>query len=388
MSDELLADVIRELPDLAGELGLSAPHPGPPPQRGEGDCLPHLGPPQLSGQGDRAPHPGPAGVVAEREAMVEALKAAAGVLGEDLTVHEFLRHSGYSRNKIYRRFGSFTAMRVAAGLRPAADRRGKFGYQKEHVLAEAKRFFSSRAEGERVSQRQFRQATGISDNVVCRLFGTWTDLVRSAAPNRSVRPPRYSREEMLAEGRRAIEKLGPDATFDEFFGAVSYSPAPVNREFGGWMKFREELGLPPRSGKHRRVVHTHESVLERFEKFAGMYGEEGTMEQFYSLTGISPPVVRRLFGSWGDLRRLLNLPARKRRLVSDEELLEQLAGLQRRLRRFPTAAEVNRLCRTSWGTLRQRFGNKRAIVQALVEFLRRERGGPQTAATAAAAGGR
>jgi len=137
-----------------------------------------------------------------------------------------------------------------------------------------------------------------------------------------------------------------------------------------------------------RKKWTAQEILERVRGVAAEMGAGVTLRVFLAESGVPESQMRRQFGTWEALRRQAGLSAadRDRRRVSDEELLREYHRLWGRLRRTPSAGELDRLGRYSARTYYTRFGRRKQVRRAfhdwMLQFDRMEQGAADSAGVA------
>ncbi len=190
--------------------------------------------------------------------------------------------------------------------------------------------------------------------------------MNAAKPSRSRKVNREQRRrELIAALRELAAAEGPDVTKRQFAKHLGRSEPYVVAYFDSWCDLREAAGLP----RKRRVGYSPETLVDTLVETETSYGKPVSRRRFYHLTGISPSICDRVFGSWREFREAAGLkevatpgvPAK----YSRDELLrlmrEQIPDLGRQMTRnqFAKAAGVSvftidRL--GNWGALRKELG--------------------------------
>jgi AcrR family transcriptional regulator len=111
--------------------------------------------------------------VHSRESLLALLHKLAGRIGEDITLREFVHHTGISTQPIERVFGGWRAFKAAAGL----GKHRKPGLPLQHTAASVRqRIEQLLAESEgSLTLHDFIEQTGISGEVIHR-HGGWSRL--------------------------------------------------------------------------------------------------------------------------------------------------------------------------------------------------------------------
>ncbi|SFI87556.1 homing endonuclease associated repeat-containing protein [Planctomicrobium piriforme] len=98
-----------------------------------------------------------------------------------------------------------------------------------------------------------------------------------------------------------------------------------------------------------------------------------TFESFLRAGPFSRRQILSAFGSWTKLRSAAGLASRNPSVrITDDQLLQALANLQQRLRRFPTQADIDRLSGFGSQTYRRRFGSISELSAPLNAFMSRK----------------
>lgn len=181
---------------------------------------------------------------------------------------------------------------------------------------------------------------------------------------------RYTDEFLLEAGREAIAQYGERLTQFDFCRETGVSAIVIRDRFGGWLAFRERLGLSPRRLLGTRLrQHSREAIIEKLEWAARKRGVDITLEEFAQLTGISSATVYRYFRGWPDLRTCADLPTdgKPKKCYSDDALLQQVHRVAQLVGRMPTVEDFKQYGHAATSTLRKRFGPEWKWVQLRYE---------------------
>lgn len=145
--------------------------------------------------------------VHSRESLLARLHTLAGQIGEDITLREFVHHTGISTQPIERVFGGWRAFKTAAGL----DEHRKPGLPPVHTARSVRdRIEELLAEHEgALTLHDFIEKTGIGGEVIHR-HGGWSRLRQELGYlPRGQRPWLAANDEM----RSVLEQLFPPEHF-------------------------------------------------------------------------------------------------------------------------------------------------------------------------------
>ncbi|MDZ4685251.1 MAG: hypothetical protein SH850_09180 [Planctomycetaceae bacterium] len=114
------------------------------------------------------------------------------------------------------------------------------------------------------------------------------------------------------------------------------------------------------AGKQQRrgQLFTAAEILHAVRMMHLKHGEPLTYHRFCRYSGVPGYQVYQHFKSWHDVREQADLPrvATSSRRIPEEAVLEVFDSVVRKLRRFPTPAEFERLGSLSYHTLWRRIG--------------------------------
>ena len=183
---------------------------------------------------------------------------------------------------------------------------------------------------------------------------------------------RWTDADVIDAVDRLVGEVGPGLTQHEFCRRTGISQSLICRRFGGWLRLREQLGIPRHPAKARVLrVHYREDLVAKVQELAELRGEDITQWEFCEYARCSNVSIHRYCGGWQALRVQAGLPPRvagKKRLA-DAELLAEVHRVTEWLGRFPTAGEYRRMGGTSLSAVVDRFGRWSCVQQRVASFL-------------------
>ena len=192
-----------------------------------------------------------------------------------------------------------------------AGKRNRSLDERRAAMAAALRGVAERV-GPDVTVARFYQETGITDRAIYQLFENWAALRVAAGLPAEVKRGRrtYSREGLLATLKETAAECGEDVSMNEFVSRTGVAAATVRRLFGSWTAFKESAGLTKARRPGPRPRFTREELLGHLRRLVDERGDV-TLAAFCRELEISTQTLNRV-GTWTELRRELKLPRRAR----------------------------------------------------------------------------
>lgn len=180
----------------------------------------------------------------KHQKLLDAVRKLAARVGPNLTLAQFSRLSGRPTSQVYRWFGSWGAVRIAAGLPQRVNLRECLAsYTRDEVLEAMQQ--SVETEGASLSQATFCQRTGISPGPIKRIFGSWGELRRAVGldpQTPTTSRPRFTHDELIAQLKQTVAQNG-DVTLFQFCQTLGASRQVIYRH-SSWTDLREAADLP------------------------------------------------------------------------------------------------------------------------------------------------
>ena len=162
--------------------------------------------------------------------LLDDLRRVAQVTGKRyIQQQDYERHGRFNRDTIQRRFGSWKAAHVQAGLaaegRPAATR--------ESLIEDLQRVAKTLGKAVLTLPEYSQHGTWSSGNPFVRVFGGWIPALKAAGL--SPGSDRITDEELFENMEAVWTKLGRQPSYSEFCPPISrYSRGTYGARFGGW----------------------------------------------------------------------------------------------------------------------------------------------------------
>lgn len=168
-----------------------------------------------------------------RSEMLEAAERLAREYGESLTITAFRRETGWSQWAIFDLFGNWKNLRLAVGLTPEAPR-ARNRVSREAIVALARR--EAERLGEKLTERAFLAATGLSGRVVADRFGSWGALRQLVGLQRRARVTRrITQDEAIADLYQAWRRTGDLPKYHQHrWRGGKISASAIRECFGQW----------------------------------------------------------------------------------------------------------------------------------------------------------
>jgi hypothetical protein len=188
------------------------------------------------------------------------------------------------------------------------------------------------------------------------------------------RNTRYFDDEVLDRVRELVAQHGDHLTLNAFCRATGMGATTIQSRYGGWLALRALAGLEVRkSALVRGRVHSADELVAKLHAAANQFGPHIKLMQFCGFAGVSSTTIERYCGGWRQLRTLAGLKstARRRKDLSELDLLFELHRVAVKLRRFPTVQELDRQGRFAYVTYHARFQSLDALRRRYEGFVRR-----------------
>lgn len=177
--------------------------------------------------------------------VIAAFQTALKTHGPRLSLQTFSLESGISERVIYSRCGSWTKLRLSAGLPPRANigqpksARSHADHVKPHVtpaqILDRLRAII-REHGENIAFTRFCKLTQYSQRTVVTRFGSWSNLRRAAGLEPYARTPaRFTRDQLLDDLLQVYHRSGADPRpYSYRFHGGQVSTITIRVHFGSW----------------------------------------------------------------------------------------------------------------------------------------------------------
>jgi hypothetical protein len=176
-----------------------------------------------------------------RQEVLKRAEELAREYGESLTLTAFMRETGIWQSVIFDLFGNWKNLRTAVGLTPEAPR-ARNKVTKERILELMRE--QAAIHGERLTERLFREATGLSERVITDRFGSWGKLRQAVglSPRAKTRQPQYTEEEIIEDLYRVYRSTRQmPRSYRYRFDGGRICPGTIQQRFGSWSAACEAL---------------------------------------------------------------------------------------------------------------------------------------------------
>ena len=305
------------------------------------------------------------------EELIQVGRELVGEYGPELTQMQFCTEAGCSPGVVVRRFGSWGRFRMQLGL-GRRDRRGSRREYSDEELFEALREAATE-HGPDLSIAEFTLHTGRSHQLVYTRFGSWDAFRAAAGLPAKVGVRKYTKGELIAQGRAAYQAFGCNLTLGDFVRHTGIPTTTLYRRFRTWEEFRECFAAAARNpGNGRLRKYTREGLIELIRRVAEQAGSGLTKKEFIRRTGIADGTISRHFRTWAEARDCADLPpyVRAAQRYSDEFLLEDFGRVAGLVRGMPTRSDYKQCGTAAVETLIKRFGETWEDVQDRYERYR------------------
>jgi len=171
--------------------------------------------------------------------IIKDIKSVVQELEKIPSKAEYSKHGNFTAQTAYKKFGSWTAAREAAGLEGGPT---KNEYVPEtDVIEDLKRVAEEIDESP--SQEQYNQHGEFSEGVVHARFETWNDGLEAAGLETT--PKRVTTEEYIQDIQKVAEKTGHTPSQLEYRKHGEYQVFGIQERFGSWNNAVRKAGYEP-----------------------------------------------------------------------------------------------------------------------------------------------
>ncbi len=181
----------------------------------------------------------------------------------------------------------------------------------------------------------------------------------------------YTREKLLNTARMLASVYGESLTLTAFRRETGLSQHLIFDLCGSWTQVRIDIGLTPQAPRAHPKFNI-EQLKEMLRKAVDEHGPNLSEARFCRLTGISPSMITRRCGTWGQLRESIGISSRASMGLqyTDLQVMEDLFQVICRCRRFPPFHQYKRLGgKIAAETIRDRYGSWPLTQNAFENYL-------------------
>lgn len=204
--------------------------------------------------------------------------------------------------------------------------------------------------------KTYKQHGKHSEATIIKYFGNWSNLLE-VINIKPIHRRNISKEDILQDITKVFNTTN-NTTRENYLKYGSYSRAPIIRLFGSWNNVLSELNMDININKNI----TKEEVLEDILKHIAQYPNITALE-YRKIGKYSQSVIDRIFGSWTNLKKQLDLPIDKR-FISDEEIFQNVKELYNEYG-FISTSILDNECIVSRQTLVNRYGSIKKLLTIL-----------------------
>jgi hypothetical protein len=174
---------------------------------------------------------------------------------------------------------------------------------------------------------------------------------------------------LLSDLKLVASRLGKTTvTISEYDRQGVYSSGALRQRFGGWAEALREAGLAVEH--HNAGVPVGEAIADLKKVAENLKKQTVTQGEYSKHGRFSPRPLVRHFGSWLRALEAAGLNPSRSYDIPDEDLFKNIETIWRTLGRQPRYSEVVKpLSAFSHGTYEQRFGSWRKALEAFVSFI-------------------
>lgn len=162
---------------------------------------------------------------------------------------------------------------------------------------------------------------GYSESIIVKYYGKWSNLCEYLNLPYAKRN-RYSKDEILLDIKTVIAKTN-NATRDNYAIHGIYSKCAYEKYIGNWNEILTILNIDINMNKNYSKEDVIDEMLSLQQKHNGYFTAE--IQRKYSK--YSQPVIDRLFGSFSNMLRELNLRSPYGKNISNEEIIKQIKDI-------------------------------------------------------------
>lgn len=162
---------------------------------------------------------------------------------------------------------------------------------------------------------------GYSESVIVKYYGKWSNLCEALKLPYAKRN-RYTKEEVLSDIKNVISETG-STNRDNYLKYGIYSKAIYEKFFGSWNNILSILGCELNMSKKVTKDEVISEMLRLQEKYDGYFTAEiQRKESKYSQT-----IIDRIFGSFSNMLKELELRSPYCKAISDEEVIKEMQDI-------------------------------------------------------------
>ncbi len=131
-------------------------------------------------------------------------------------------------------------------------------------------------------------------------------------------------EELLPLARELAQQHGEALTLTAVQRHIRISRARLLKLCGSWSQLRSAIGLLP-DGPHARDPLSNEMIRDKLRAAIAQCGANIKRAEFCQMTGYSPNLISKRWGSWAQLRQSLGLAphAKMENHYTDQEIIDE-----------------------------------------------------------------
>lgn len=191
---------------------------------------------------------------------------------------------------------------------------------------------------------------GFSDSVINKYYGKWSNLCEELNLPYAKRN-RYTKEEVLQDIKEVISTTN-STNRENYLKHGKYSRAVFEKFFGSWNEILELLDYKINMYKNVTKEEVIQEMLRLQEKHNGYFTAVIQRKE----SKYSQPIIDRLFGSFSNMLRELNLRSPYGKAITDEEIINEIKDIYNR---FGTISGdlIDEFSSLSTPTIIHRFGS-------------------------------
>lgn len=228
-------------------------------------------------------------------------------------------------------------------------------YDREDLLAELRRLRENR--GTLPSMDDVAEESSYPLTAYVEAFGSYPEAVRAAGMETEIftRGSAASNQQLIEDLREFADELGHRPSQNEMNEEGPYTAERYRRRFGSWNEAIETAGMTP----WEPSAIPEDELLDALESLADAVDREVPSAKDMDESGpYSAATYRARFGGWDDALRAAGYePENRRRIYSEEDVVEAIRSLAEELGRPPTSREMDERGAVSSVLAWQRFGS-------------------------------